>query len=130
MRNNGVSLFAQDDWRAGARLTLNLGMRYDYDSKFGDANNIAPRLGVVWAPDERTAIRANWGIFYDRYRLGLAQAVPELGGFNGQDGRGDGLSAPGRRRAEPPGSLGRLAARRRRSTRPAQALRHSRRTRS
>jgi outer membrane receptor protein involved in Fe transport len=84
MRNNGVSLFAQDDWRVIPRVTLNLGLRYDYDSKFADGNNIAPRLGVVWAVDGRTVIRANWGIFYDRYRLGLAQAVPELGGFNGR----------------------------------------------
>jgi outer membrane receptor for ferrienterochelin and colicin len=84
MRNNGVSLFAQDDWRPIPQLTLNLGLRYDYDSKFADANNAAPRLGVVWAIDGRTIIRANWGLFYDRYRLGLAQAVPELGGFNGK----------------------------------------------
>jgi hypothetical protein len=45
---------------------------------------VAPRLGVAWTPDEQTAIRASWGIFYDRYRLGIAQAVPELGGFNGR----------------------------------------------
>lgn len=84
LRNNGVSLFVQDDWRVVPSLTLNLGVRYDYDSKFNDANNAAPRLGAVWAPNARTTVRANWGIFYDRYRLGLAQAVPELGGFNGR----------------------------------------------
>jgi hypothetical protein len=84
LRNHGVSLFAQDDWRLGATLSLNLGVRDDFDSTFDVISNIAPRLGVTWAPDHRTAIRANWGLFYDRYRLGIAQAVPELGGFNGR----------------------------------------------
>ena len=84
MRNNGISLFAQDDWRVIPQVTLTLGLRYDYDSKFDDGNNAAPRLGAVWAIDRQTAIRVNWGTFYDRYRLGLAQAVPDLGGFNGK----------------------------------------------
>ena len=29
----------------------------------------APRVGVVWAPDEYTAFRAGWGIFYDTPHL-------------------------------------------------------------
>jgi outer membrane receptor protein involved in Fe transport len=83
LRNHGFSLFAQDDWRIGKRVTLNLGVRYDYDSKFDDSNNVAPRLGLTWNPDDKTVVRANWGLFYDRYRLGIAQAVPELGGVDG-----------------------------------------------
>lgn len=84
MRNQGASLFAQDNWRPVPSLTLNLGVRYDYDSAFGDKNNLAPRLGAAWALDDKTVLRANWGLFYDRYRFGLAQAVPEFGGFNGR----------------------------------------------
>jgi outer membrane receptor for ferrienterochelin and colicin len=83
LRNNGISLFAQDDWRVVPKLTLNLGLRYDYDSRFGDGNNLAPRLGAVWNPDDKTAVRVNWGLFYDRYRLGIAQPIRELGGVNG-----------------------------------------------
>src|SRR5439155_9616649 len=110
LRNNGLSVFGQDDWRVSNRVTLNLGLRYDYDSQFGDANNLAPRLGAVWTPDDKTAVRANWGIFYDRYRLGVAQAVPELGGFNGRinvetDYPRLALDAISR----PPGRLGRMA---------------------
>lgn len=83
LRNHGVSLFAQDDWLVRPGLTLSLGVRYDFDSKFDVGTNAAPRLGLAWSPDAKTVIRASWGLFYDRYRLGIAQAVPELGGFNG-----------------------------------------------
>jgi hypothetical protein len=83
MRNNGISLFAQDDWRALDKVMLNIGVRYERDSKFKD-NNVAPRIGVVWSPDTKTVVRANFGYFYDRYRLGIAEAVPSLGGFNGR----------------------------------------------
>jgi hypothetical protein len=84
LRNNGISFFAQDDWRIAKKVTLNLGVRYDYDSKFDDADNVAPRAGITWNPDAKTVVRVNWGLFYDRYRLGIAQSVPELGGFNGR----------------------------------------------
>lgn len=83
LRNNGISFFGQDDWRVVPSLTLSGGLRYDFDSKFDSNHNIVPRLGIAWAPGKKTVIRASWGMFYDRYRLGIAQAVPELGGFNG-----------------------------------------------
>ena len=48
-----------------------------------DTNDIAPRVGVVWTPVERLALRAGFGIFYqqfDRYgsesQLGLN--LPQL----------------------------------------------------
>jgi hypothetical protein len=83
LRNHGASLFAQDDWRPRDDITFNAGLRYDYDSRFGDTNNLAPRLGVVWTAGDSTIVRGSWGLFYDRYRLGVAQAIPEFGGFNG-----------------------------------------------
>jgi outer membrane receptor for ferrienterochelin and colicin len=83
LRNDGISLFAQDDWRVLSKLMLNLGLRYDHDSKFKD-NNVAPRVGINWSPDSKTVVRANFGLYYDRYRLGIAEAVPSLGGFNGR----------------------------------------------
>ncbi|MDQ3373242.1 MAG: TonB-dependent receptor, partial [Acidobacteriota bacterium] len=80
--------FVQDDWRISPKLTFNLGLRYDYqtiakppiqnpnpallaasfDTGFrpSDKNNIAPRLGLSYAFDEKTVIRGGYGIFYAR----------------------------------------------------------------
>ena len=82
LRNNGISAFAQDDWKVTQNVLVNAGLRYERDSEFA-SNNVAPRLGVTWTPDSKTAVQASFGRFYDRYRLGLAQAVPDFGGFNG-----------------------------------------------
>jgi hypothetical protein len=45
-------------------LTIQPGSQW-YNSDF---NNIAPRIGLAWAPggSGKTALRAGWGIFYDR----------------------------------------------------------------
>ena len=84
LRNNGISFFGQDDWKIANRLQINYGLRWDYDSTFGNAKEFSPRLGFTYSPDQKTVIRASFGMFYDRYRIGIAQPVRELGGFNGQ----------------------------------------------
>ena len=82
--------FAQDTWRATDRLTLELGLRYDFysvvkerddkshpffieENNFGadgddfydaDTNNFAPRLSAVYQLTPRTAIRGGYGHFY------------------------------------------------------------------
>lgn len=86
--------FLQDDWKLSQRLTLNLGVRYEYNvpliEKYGrmktydlaandvrpglknsplhpvDANNFAPRLGLAYrlTNDSKTVLRAGLGVFY------------------------------------------------------------------
>jgi outer membrane receptor for ferrienterochelin and colicin len=84
LRNNGFSFFGQDDWKILPKLTMSLGLRWDYDSMFNATKNFAPRLGFIFSPDKKTVIQASFGMFYDRYRIGVAQPVRELGGFLGQ----------------------------------------------
>jgi outer membrane receptor protein involved in Fe transport len=66
--------WAQDDWHANRKLTLNLGVRYDANigefvnwvafepfikaGRPNDLNNIAPRLGFNYALNEKTSIRS------------------------------------------------------------------------
>jgi hypothetical protein len=82
--------FVQDSWRATDKLTLELGLRYDFYSvvkeansnakpffieenafstdpdNFYDAdkNNISPRLSAAYQLNDKTAIRAGFGLFY------------------------------------------------------------------
>lgn len=82
LRNFYNGLFAQDDWKIARSLNLNVGLRWDYDSRFANGGNFSPRLGVAWSPAPKTLITASWGMFYDKFRLGLARDIPELGGAN------------------------------------------------
>ncbi len=61
-------------------MTVNLGLRWDYDSEFEAKDNFAPRVGVSWSVTPKTVVRANFGVYYDQFRLGLARNVPAYGG--------------------------------------------------
>jgi hypothetical protein len=46
-RANSYDFFAQDDWRIRANLTLQLGLRYEYQGPFTEANNQIANLDVA-----------------------------------------------------------------------------------
>lgn len=73
--NHGYQgFFAQDQWRLTPKLTFNYGVRYDFetglkrhvDSYWGA---VQPRVGLAYSPDNKTVIRAGYGLFFDRYNM-------------------------------------------------------------
>lgn len=78
------AFFAQDDWRVSPRLTLNLGLRWDYEqfpepflvnpalpqtgNRPNDKNNFGPRIGfaVDLTGDGKTSLRGGYGMYYGR----------------------------------------------------------------
>lgn len=87
--NQIYGFYLQDDWRPNASLTLNLGLRYDYEGAktealrdvtgepgagiSGDKNNISPRFGFAYAPGgtTRQAFYGGTGIYYDQIILNI-----------------------------------------------------------
>src|SRR5688572_19509613 len=92
-----LALFVQDDWRAGSRLRVNAGLRYDLDptlrineyyaaaladpalagletfvsgDRGTDANNVQPRLGATLdvRGNGELVLRGGWGMYVTRNR--------------------------------------------------------------
>ena len=83
--NPNVGVYAQDEWKPGERVTLNVGVRYDLQflrTIRTDTNNVSPRFGFAWTParSRRTIVRGSAGLFYDRVPLRpLANALLPAG---------------------------------------------------
>jgi outer membrane receptor protein involved in Fe transport len=66
--------YAQDQWRLTPKLTVNYGLRYDFESGLSkqinpDYRGFQPRVGFAFSPNSKTVIRAGFGLFDDRYNL-------------------------------------------------------------
>jgi hypothetical protein len=82
---SNLGLYAQDEWKVGPRLTLNVGMRYDLqwlETIDTDTDNVSPRLGFAWTPSaaRHTVVRGSAGLFFDRVPLRpVANAILSAG---------------------------------------------------
>ncbi|MBV8827588.1 MAG: TonB-dependent receptor, partial [Acidobacteriaceae bacterium] len=71
-----IGAFVGDNWRAKPNLTLDYGVRYEWQTNLHDWRDFAPRLGLAWAPvfgkggsSPKTVIRAGFGMFYQRFDI-------------------------------------------------------------
>lgn len=73
--NHGYwGFFAQDQWKIRPSLTINYGMRWDFETGLGNTINadyrtFQPRVGFAWSPNNKTVIRSGLGMFFDRNNL-------------------------------------------------------------
>ena len=80
-----MGVYAQDEWKVGAAVTLNLGLRYDLqwlESVRLDADNLAPRIGAAWTPtaSRRSVVRGGAGLYFDRVPMrAVANALLSAG---------------------------------------------------
>ncbi|HYY56814.1 MAG TPA: carboxypeptidase regulatory-like domain-containing protein [Pyrinomonadaceae bacterium] len=107
---NDYNFFLQDDYRVTQQLTLNLGLRYEYqqlpepqipnsafdaDPRFtaktsvfpADKNNFGPRIGFAYdiTGDSRNVIRGGYGIYYGRIQNSvISNAITNTGVAAGQ----------------------------------------------
>ncbi|NUQ31186.1 MAG: TonB-dependent receptor [Acidobacteriaceae bacterium] len=78
--------FAQDHWTVTRRLTLDYGLRYEYNRLPAtlpqDGVNFSPRLGLAWTPYRSMVVRSGFGIFYDRFSLSTINRLLEFDGLH------------------------------------------------
>jgi hypothetical protein len=81
-RINDYDFYVEDQWRATNRLTANIGLRYEYSQIpqppicnpaapltchiNSPGKNFMPRLGLAYRINNKTVVRAGYGLFYAR----------------------------------------------------------------
>jgi hypothetical protein len=111
-RNSNWDFYLQDDWKVNNRLTLNLGLRYDYNTVWttgedqgqnfdvatqtvlplnqkaysAPKGDWAPRVGLAWDPSGKgkTVVHAYAGLFYNPMHFNFATTtnVPALASYS------------------------------------------------
>jgi outer membrane receptor protein involved in Fe transport len=66
-----AGVYLQDEWKVTNQLTLNVGLRFDQMWQYVDANQLSPRVNVVYKPLDGTTLHAG----YARYFTPPPQAI-------------------------------------------------------
>jgi hypothetical protein len=89
--------FIQDHWAVASHFTIDVGIRYDLEhlpAQFRqDVNDLAPRIGFAYSPSPNWALRAGFGIFFDRYLLAAVNGGLEKNGLQAFEQVADGQAA-------------------------------------
>lgn len=76
LQNNyaDIGLYVQDEWRIRPNITVNYGLRYEWQNQLGSNGALAPRVGFAWGLGKnkqgtpKAVLRAGFGIFYNRFK--------------------------------------------------------------
>jgi hypothetical protein len=91
LRTSDINLYAQDTWKLSRKVTFSYGLRYEKSwlpqptisnpdwpqtgSIPGQSKNFAPRVSLSYSVDDRTVIRAGYGMFYARIHGNLLDTL-------------------------------------------------------
>ena len=67
-----AGVYAQDEWKITDLLTLNSGLRFDQMWQFVDANQLSPRVSVVYKPVNETAFHIGYARYFTPPQQALA----------------------------------------------------------
>lgn len=59
-----AGLYVQDEWRITDQLTLNAGLRFDQMRQYVDANQLSPRVNLVYKPFAGTTFHAGYARYF------------------------------------------------------------------
>ena len=59
-----IGTYIQDEWKLTQDLTLNAGLRFDQLYQFVDANQVSPRIALVYKPFPGTAIHVGYARYF------------------------------------------------------------------
>ena len=79
LRNQAFGIFAQDDWRVKPRLTLNIGLRWEYYTPVTEINNYMGNFYPNANPLTTPAIQQAGGPFPEFYPTDKTQFSPRFG---------------------------------------------------
>lgn len=69
------SLYVSDEWRITDQLTLSAGLRFDQMFQYVDANQLSPRLSLVYHPFEGSTLHAGFARYFTPPPQSLAAPV-------------------------------------------------------
>jgi TonB dependent receptor/TonB-dependent Receptor Plug Domain len=94
------SAWVENTWTPTAALTLNAGVRWDYDDLTSrgeskpDLNNFQPRFSVNWSPSERSVLRAGAGRYTGKFPYAIYSDAVQFGADGNATITLDGARAP------------------------------------